>query len=69
MSIDKGSLLNRLASLQKGREEIMAEMAHLESGLHATSGAIQEVEFWLERVAQEKLVDSELEETKVGLTD
>lgn len=40
MEITREALDRRLLQLQKGRDEILIE-------LHATSGAIQEVEYWL----------------------
>lgn len=55
MSITREVLLARLDSLYRGRDEILSE-------LHATSGAIQEAEYWLQQL--EKLEAEE--EVKPG---
>lgn len=55
MTITKEALEQRLAQLQKGRDEILVE-------LHATSGAIQEVEFWLATLETLEKKDEEVKD-------
>jgi hypothetical protein len=40
--------------LEKRKAELIASMKQIEANLHATSGAIQEVDFWLAQLEVEE---------------
>lgn len=61
-------LRERIEALQKGMTDIEGQIRTLDANRHATSGAIQEAQFWLKVLLAEKLNSTKALESEETLS-